>query len=247
MKFRKLDDHKIHCIISQEEMNEKGMRIEDFLDHRDKTEEFLREILAEAKYELDLDDMGHYYSVQMAVMPEGDVSLVISGEEHDSPEDALSDFSKRLQDFKEIMEEAKRKLDEKKEKMQESEEVEEKKQEMQTEDSAEKTQEKKMAAKPEKTVLEVPVWVGFPTLDACIHACHHLQEQKGLSSAAYKYHDTYYLRIKFSEEEHQVAGTLLVVSEFGTEILTDDHGGAVIVEHGTVLCKEHAVETLAML
>lgn len=57
MKFRKLDDHKIHCIISQEEMNEKGMRIEDFLDHRDKTEEFLREILAEAKYELDLDDM----------------------------------------------------------------------------------------------------------------------------------------------------------------------------------------------
>ena len=104
MKFRKLDDHKIHCIISQEEMNEKGMRIEDFLDHRDKTEEFLREILAEAKYELDLDDMGHYYSVQMAVMPEGDVSLVISGEEHDSPEDALSDFSKRLQDFKEIME-----------------------------------------------------------------------------------------------------------------------------------------------
>ena len=222
MKFRKLDDHKIHCIISQEEMNEKGMRIEDFLDHRDKTEEFLREILAEAKYELDLDDMGHYYSVQMAVMPEGDVSLVISGEEHDSPEDALSDFSKRLQDFKEIMEEAKRKLDE-------------------------KTQEKKTAAKPEKTVLEVPVWVGFPTLDACIHACHHLQEQKGLSSAAYKYHDTYYLRIKFSEEEHQVAGTLLVVSEFGTEILTDDHGGAVIVEHGTVLCKEHAVETLAML
>ena len=116
---------------------------------------------------------------------------------------------------------------------------------MQTEDSAEKAQ--KTVAKKEKTVLEVPVWVGFPTLDACIHACHHLQEQKGLSSAAYKYHDTYYLRIKFSEEEHQVAGTLLVVSEFGTEILTDDHGGAVIVEHGTVLCKEHAVETLAML
>ena len=86
------------------------------------------------------------------------------------------------------------------EKMQEAEEIEEKKQEMQTEDSAEKTQEKKMAAKPEKTVLEVPVWVGFPTLDACIHACHHLQEQKGLSSAAYKYHDTYYLRIKFSED-----------------------------------------------
>ena len=55
MQFRKIDEHKIHCIISQEEMSQKGIQIEDFLDHRDKTEAFLREILAEAKYELNLE------------------------------------------------------------------------------------------------------------------------------------------------------------------------------------------------
>ena len=119
MQFRKIDEHKIHCIISQEEMSQKGIQIEDFLDHRDKTEAFLREILAEAKYELNLDeDMGRCFSVQMAVMPEGDVSLVISGEDHGSTEETLTEFGKRLQDFKEIMEEAKRKLDAKKEKLQ---------------------------------------------------------------------------------------------------------------------------------
>ena len=107
MQFRKIDEHKIHCIISQEEMSQKGIQIEDFLDHRDKTEAFLREILAEAKYELNLDeDMGRCFSVQMAVMPEGDVSLVISGEDHGSTEETLTEFGKRLQDFKEIMEEA---------------------------------------------------------------------------------------------------------------------------------------------
>lgn len=90
MQFRKIDEHKIHCIISQEEMSQKGIQIEDFLDHRDKTEAFLREILAEAKYELNLDeDMGRCFSVQMAVMPEGDVSLVISGEDHGSTGDFL--------------------------------------------------------------------------------------------------------------------------------------------------------------
>ena len=105
MQFRKIDEHKIHCIISQEEMSQKGIQIEDFLDHRDKTEAFLREILAEAKYELNLDeDMGRCFSVQMAVMPEGDVSLVISGEDHGSTEETLTEFGKRLQDFKEIME-----------------------------------------------------------------------------------------------------------------------------------------------
>ncbi len=77
----------------------------------------MREILAEAKYELNLDeDMGRCFSVQMAVMPEGDVSLVISGEDHGSTEETLTEFGKRLQGFqREIMEEAKRKLDAKKE------------------------------------------------------------------------------------------------------------------------------------
>ena len=40
---------------------------------------------------------------------------------------------------------------------------------------------------------------------------------------------------------------ILVVSEYGKEILTDDHGGAVIAEHGNILCKGNAVETLARL
>ncbi len=256
MQFRKIDEHKIHCIISQEEMSQKGIQIEDFLDHRDKTEAFLREILAEAKYELDLDvDMGRYFSVQMAVMPEGDVSLVISGEDHDSTEDTLAEFGKRLQDFKEIMEEAKRKLDAKKEKLQrEADAVEEAKtqedgshiEEKKTSESSPKEQTKQVVEK-ERTVLNTPIWVAFSSLDDCISACHHLQSQKGLSSAAYKYKDTYYLRFQFSEEEHQVAGVILVVSEYGKEILTDDHGGAVIAEHGSVLCKENAVETLARL
>lgn len=106
---------------------------------------------------------------------------------------------------------------------------------------------KSQEAKRERTVLNTPIWVAFSNLDDCISACHHLQLQKGLSSAAYKYKDTYYLRFQFSEEEHQVAGVILVVSEYGKEILTDDHGGAVIAEHGNILCKENAIETLARL
>ena len=38
-----------------------------------------------------------------------------------------------------------------------------------------------------------------------------------------------------------------VATEYGKEILTDDHGGAVIAEHGNILCKENAIETLARL
>ena len=38
MKFKKISDTTIRCIISQQEMWEKGIEIDDFLDHRDKTE-----------------------------------------------------------------------------------------------------------------------------------------------------------------------------------------------------------------
>ena len=31
---------------------------------------------------------------------------------------------------------------------------------------------------------------------------------------------------------------ILVVSEYGKEILTDDHGGAVIAEHGNILARK---------
>ena len=113
MQFRKISDTKIHCVISKEEMWEKGIGIDDFLDHREKTEEFLREVLAEARYELDLKDMGPFFSVQMSVMPEGDVSLVISGEQTEGVYGALEEFGKRLQDFREVMKEAQKQLEKK--------------------------------------------------------------------------------------------------------------------------------------
>ncbi len=110
MQFRKISDSKIHCVISEQEMFEKGIEIDDFLEHREKTEEFLRDILAEAKYELDIDDMGHFFSVQMSVMPEGGVSLVISGEKSEEVGDALAAFGQKLEGFKEMLKEAKKQV-----------------------------------------------------------------------------------------------------------------------------------------
>lgn len=251
MQFHKISDHKIHCIISHEEMDEMGIAIDDFLDHRDKTEAFLREILAEAKYELDLDDMGHYFSVQMSVMPEGDVSLVISGE--DSKEDAtaaLTELGKRLQDFRELMEEARQQLEKQKNRQKEGDSQQQETQEGQTTKQAEAVpssgqDDTKQSVRHE--ILQVPVWVGLPTLDACIRVSKHLVNQRGLASAVYKYRDTYYMRLMFSDEEHQMAGTILTVAEYTGEIFTDDQGGAMIHEHGTVICADHAIETLASL
>lgn len=247
MQFRKISDTKIHCVISQEEMWEKGIEIDDFLDHREKTEEFLREILAEAKYELDLEDMGHYFSVQMSVMPEGDVSLVISGEKSNDVQGALAEFGKKLQDFKEIMSAAKKQLEQKKQEEQQSVEADAK------QDEPEQTEAMEEVDQPEKNgtatpdVLQIPVWVKVASMEDCIRLSQMLLPKLPLESALYKYRDSYYWRLIFLQEEHQVAGMILVVSEFAGEVFTEDQGGGVISEHGQCILKKEAVETLASL
>ncbi len=240
MKFKKIGENKIHCILTQEEMDAYGIQLDDFLDHKDKTEDFLRKVLAEARYELDLSDMGQYYSVQIAMMPGGDVSLIISGEPAKNSQDPLDEFTKHLQDFKEILEEAKHKLNEKNIEAKNAGDTSSKKEDQK--------EEKKAASKKNiKAVLDTPLWVCFKKLDDCILACKKMHLQGTYQSALYKYDDAYHLRLQFTDGEHQVAGIILVVSEYGDDIVTDAAGGAFIAEHGTCICKENAIDMLRAL
>ena len=108
MKFKKISDTTIRCIISQQEMWEKGIEIDDFLDHRDKTEEFLRDIVEQARDELDMDTIGHAFSVQLSVLRSGDISLLIVEDEEGKMQHRLEDFRERLLGFQKIMQEAQR-------------------------------------------------------------------------------------------------------------------------------------------
>ena len=63
-----------------------------FLDHRDKTEEFLRDIVEQARDELDMDTIGHAFSVQLSVLRSGDISLLIVEDEEGKMQHRLEDF-----------------------------------------------------------------------------------------------------------------------------------------------------------
>ena len=49
MKFTKIDKNTLRCLISREEMDERGIKLDDIMVDRGKTEAFLRDILIEAK------------------------------------------------------------------------------------------------------------------------------------------------------------------------------------------------------
>ena len=49
MKFKRIDTETVRCLISEEELSENGLVLDDFFNNKGKTEEFVRRVIAMAE------------------------------------------------------------------------------------------------------------------------------------------------------------------------------------------------------
>ncbi len=78
MKFKRIDVDTVRCLISEEELLEHGLEVEDFLQNDGKAEEFLREILSQAAEEVGYRIKGGNISIQVSVLPDHVLALTFS-------------------------------------------------------------------------------------------------------------------------------------------------------------------------
>lgn len=78
MKFRRIDVDTVRCIISEDELIENGLEVENFLQNDSKAEAFLRKIISMAEEEVGYKVQGGNVSIQVAVLPEHTVALTFS-------------------------------------------------------------------------------------------------------------------------------------------------------------------------
>ena len=97
MRFTKISNNSIRCIISQKEMGEHGVELDDLMDNREKAEGFLRYILQEARTAVDFRTNGNVLNVQMSIMPDGDIALMISDDADSAIRNMLSEMKNQLQ------------------------------------------------------------------------------------------------------------------------------------------------------
>lgn len=72
MKFKKLDEKTVCCMLSEEELTDNGITIEDFIQNRDKVQNFLEDIIETAKEEVGFEASGPMLSIQiMGMYPDG--------------------------------------------------------------------------------------------------------------------------------------------------------------------------------
>lgn len=101
MKFKRVDQKTVRCIISEQEIIERGLKIEDLLRNGDKVQEFLNEVVDMAEAETGFKLTSGIQAVQAAFLPNRDIVFTFS----DSPEGF--DFDKTMEQWKDLFAEGK--------------------------------------------------------------------------------------------------------------------------------------------
>ena len=78
MKFRRINETTINCIISQEDMFERGIRLDDFFERKREAMDYLRRVIVEAARQENFNLEGEYTSMRVTVLPDHSLSLTLS-------------------------------------------------------------------------------------------------------------------------------------------------------------------------
>lgn len=78
MKFRKINDTTINCIITQDDLKKHGIDLDDLFDRKKNAVEFIKRIILKAASSVNMNMKNDYTSMRISVLPDQSVSLTIS-------------------------------------------------------------------------------------------------------------------------------------------------------------------------
>jgi negative regulator of genetic competence, sporulation and motility len=102
MEFERIGKNTVQCHMTVEEMNEYGLRIEDFFTNQEKSRDFLEQLVERAEEEIGYEVESGMISMQLMRLP--DDSLVITFS--DRGEDGLQNMLNQLQSLAGMLEES---------------------------------------------------------------------------------------------------------------------------------------------
>ena len=98
MKYKKINDATVQCIVSADDMSEYGLTISDIFERSERGEEFLRDIIERAH-----DEVGYQINngnIAMQITPLKDNGLVVT-----FTDEGPAAFKEMLQNLKEVLQE----------------------------------------------------------------------------------------------------------------------------------------------
>lgn len=99
MKFRRIDEDTVRCIVSKEDMQEYGIVLEDFFKNKGKVHDFLHEIVERAEQEIGYEPKEGLLSMQIIPISQNTISITFSEQGSDDYEDIMNAFRNSVGDL----------------------------------------------------------------------------------------------------------------------------------------------------
>lgn len=224
MKFRKIDEKTVCCMLSEEDLTDNDITIEDFIHNRDKVQSFLEEIIETAREEVGFEASGPMLSIQiMAMYPDG-VMITFS----EDPKDMASAIKAGLAQVKGELDDGGWI-------------------EAGTADAVPEQQQRIYKQEKSENKGKIITIFEFSDMNAVFDFVRNISVRSGLDSSLYKdkKNGKYYMllvKVRMSEERYRtVISTAMEFADFSgiTELQ-----GAQIMEHCQCMIKEKAVNAL---
>ncbi|MBQ2275079.1 MAG: adaptor protein MecA [Lachnospiraceae bacterium] len=103
MKFIRLNQNTVRCIVSEEDIKEQGLEIEDFLTNKDKAHEFLQQIVELAAKEVGYESKNGVVAMQVMPLPMNGLAITFSDREEIGMMDLISEIKNALGFLKESL------------------------------------------------------------------------------------------------------------------------------------------------
>lgn len=228
MKFEKMENGSLRCTLTQDDLEQNGIELEDFFSNTANAREFLEKLIRIAEDEVGYKTSGNMMSIQAAIMSEDEIVLTFSDSQVSGSE-ILEHIRNMFQSSaqKEIEEEPDIKDDILRE--------------------AESLQEKDHIQEKKEGYAYLLTFVSFSSVR---NFCRILPVNSAAESRLY-YLDQkkqYFLQADLNNSTRAYVYEFVAASmEYAKGIEKDSNRSSYLEEHGDIIIKEHALETLAQL
>lgn len=233
MEYKRIDENTIRCIVTEEDMENFGLNLDEFLSHSGRSDEFLQYIVSEARDELGYENDKGIVSMRLEVLSDRRISITFgSGNEKQIREQVLK-YLKELAESH-ILQEIGRIFGEKQKAalpMQEN-----------------QIPAEKAAAEEQKELKEPYRMYCFASLRDVMSFCRAVGLKQPVKSHLYKEKENYYLIVeRYRISDYHFNLLTAVAFDYSRVIAEPGHLYDHLREHGELLIADRAVGTLRKL
>lgn len=232
MTFKRIDESTIRCIVTEEDMEENGLELDDFFTQSDKAQDFLREVVEQASEEVGYDSGQGMVSLQIMPLPNHGLAITFSESESKEWQDVMENIKGIIEDVRERVKE---------------------KGTLQDGDAPEKEKEVSAVMIPAdkgKREIEKIRLFAFVNLRFAIQYAKTVQEKGAVRSTLYKdkANNIFYMTLEKGRlSTHKYNVLCSNATEFATYMVDGQRILDYLKEQGEILVENRAVKVLAKL